>query len=64
MPWSNFFIARGRALAAHGRGRRDEALTAELQRLRDEAAQIGFKMALTALEKALTKAKQDRHAAR
>jgi hypothetical protein len=63
LPWSDFFIARGRALAAHGRGRRDEALTAELERLRDKAAQVGFKMALTALEKALTKAKQDGHAA-
>ncbi|MCH7477552.1 MAG: hypothetical protein IIA14_05570 [SAR324 cluster bacterium] len=53
LPWTDFFIARGRALAAHGRGRRDEALTAELEALRDEAARVGFKPEIPALERVL-----------
>jgi class 3 adenylate cyclase/tetratricopeptide (TPR) repeat protein len=53
VAWSDFFVARGRALVAHHRGRRDEELMAELRRLRDEAAQIGLKIALPALEMAL-----------
>ena len=54
LPWSDFFIARGRALAAIGRGRRDEATIDELKRLRDEAERIGLKVALPALKEALT----------
>ena len=53
LPWSDFFIARGRALAAYGRGERDPRLVAELQRLREEAAQAGLKIALCALETAI-----------
>ena len=53
MPRSEFFIARGRALAAHGRGKRDQASMAELQRLHDEAETIGLKFVLPALEAAL-----------
>jgi len=53
MPRSEFFIARGRALAAHGRGNRDQASMAELQRLHDEAESIGLKFVLPALETAL-----------
>jgi len=49
-------LARARALAAHGRGARGEANRAELQRLRDEAAAIGLKFALPALETALAAA--------
>ncbi|MCH9046686.1 MAG: tetratricopeptide repeat protein, partial [SAR324 cluster bacterium] len=30
LPWSDFYIARGRALAAHGRGERGEGLTQQL----------------------------------
>ncbi len=53
LPWSDFFIARSRALAAFGRGRRDEATMQELRRLRDEAARVGIKSALAALDDAL-----------
>jgi len=53
MPRSEFFIARGRALATHGRGNRDQASMAELQRLHDEAESIGLKFVLPALEAAL-----------
>ncbi len=53
LPWSDFFIARGRVLAHHGRGWRDDATRKELQRLRDEADRIGFKTSLSALEQAL-----------
>jgi class 3 adenylate cyclase/tetratricopeptide (TPR) repeat protein len=40
LPWVEFVVARGRALAAHGRGRRDPALIAELGRLRDEGVRL------------------------
>jgi class 3 adenylate cyclase/tetratricopeptide (TPR) repeat protein len=52
-PWSDFYIARGRVLAAHGRGQRDEELTAELERLAEEARRVGLRIALPALEAAL-----------
>ena len=39
----SFFVARGRALAAYARGKRDRATLQELQQLRDEAARVGFK---------------------
>ena len=53
LPWSDFFIARGRALVAHGRGGRDETTMQELKRLRDEAERVGLKPALPALDAAL-----------
>lgn len=53
LPWSDFFIARGRALAARGRGARDEATLRELRRLRDEASRAGLRMELAALDEAL-----------
>jgi tetratricopeptide (TPR) repeat protein len=53
LPWSDFFIARARVLAAYGRGKRDDATVQELKRLRDEAVRVGFIKALPALEKAL-----------
>jgi tetratricopeptide (TPR) repeat protein len=53
MPRCDFYIARGRALAAHGRGERDQATMVELQRLYDQAKEIGIKLALPALETAL-----------
>ena len=56
LPLSDFFIARGRALAAFGRGRRDAALAAELERLRHDADRVGLRIALPALETALTDA--------
>src|SRR5206468_6642332 len=39
LPWSRFFAARARALAAAGRGSRDRAA---LQASRDEAAALGY----------------------
>ena len=53
LPQSDFFIAYGRALVAHGRGGRDDATMQELKRLRDEAERIGLKPALPALEEAI-----------
>jgi tetratricopeptide (TPR) repeat protein len=53
LPWSNFFIARGRALAALGRGGADEAPLAALIRLQDEGQRQGLVTALTAIEAAL-----------
>lgn len=53
LPWSDFFIARARALAAAGEGRRDGELIAELSRLRDIAAIAGFKPARVSIDSAL-----------
>jgi hypothetical protein len=54
LGWTDFFIARGRALAAFGRGKRDDATVTEIQRLRDEAKRVGLGPALPALEEALS----------
>jgi hypothetical protein len=56
LPWSSFFIAHGRALAAFGRGRRDALLVAELQRLRGKSRRLGLKTTLPAIEAVLAKA--------
>ena len=56
LPLPDFFIGRGRALAACGRGRREAALTAELVRLRHDADHFGLRIALPALDTALTSA--------
>ena len=53
LVWSDFHIARGRALAAHGRGERDDRIVAELRRLRDEARGVGLESAMPSLERAL-----------
>lgn len=53
LPWANFIIARGRALAAYGRSKRDSETSRELRRLRNEADRLGLKMALPALDQAL-----------
>jgi class 3 adenylate cyclase/tetratricopeptide (TPR) repeat protein len=54
LPSTDFFIARGRALAAFGRGKREAAIVGEVQRLRDEASRAGIGCALPALEEALS----------
>ena len=54
LQWSDFLIARGRALARFGRGERGATLRADLTRLRDEAATAELNVALPALDKALT----------
>jgi hypothetical protein len=53
VPWCDFFIARGRTLAAYGRGNRDDSTIEELRRLRSEAERVGLRMALPALVAAL-----------
>ena len=53
LPYTDFCIARGRALAAFGRGKRDDATMRELKCLRDEAERVGLKTALSALDEAL-----------
>jgi class 3 adenylate cyclase/tetratricopeptide (TPR) repeat protein len=53
LPRTDFFIARGRALAALGRGNRKDATMQELRHLRTEAERIGLKIALPALYEAL-----------
>jgi class 3 adenylate cyclase/tetratricopeptide (TPR) repeat protein len=54
LRWPDFFIARGRVLAAFGRGKRDDATMQKLQHLRDEAERVGLKVALLTLEAALS----------
>jgi hypothetical protein len=54
LPYADFFIASGRALAAFGRGNRDDGAMQEVQRLRDEAEHVGLKVAIPALEEALS----------
>jgi tetratricopeptide (TPR) repeat protein len=46
LPWSEFFLARGRALADHGRGAEDKGRLAELRRI---GADAGLHAALQAL---------------
>jgi len=42
LPWTDFVIARARAFAAYGRGRRDAPLERELQRLQIEGDRLGI----------------------
>ena len=51
-PWSDLHIARARALAAYGRGRRDQSLLAEIDQLAGECRRVGLGLALPALEQA------------
>jgi tetratricopeptide (TPR) repeat protein len=53
LPWSEFFVARGRALAAFGRDRHDEAALRELRKLRRTARQMDYRLPLPAIERAL-----------
>jgi class 3 adenylate cyclase/tetratricopeptide (TPR) repeat protein len=53
LPWSNFFIARGRTLAEFGRGRCDDSTLGELRHLRNQAGQAGLKLSVEAIEQAL-----------
>ena len=56
LPWSDFIIAYGRALAAWGRGQRTDALTGELQRLLSIAVDRGLLADVAVLNKALASA--------
>jgi hypothetical protein len=55
LPWSDFFIARGRALATLGRGTRGPDLTENLRRLREQGDRFGYRVALPALETVLAR---------
>ena len=54
LPWSTFFTARGRALAAWKNGEQTTELRAHLQSLRDEAAKAKLLTAVAGLDTALT----------
>jgi class 3 adenylate cyclase/tetratricopeptide (TPR) repeat protein len=53
LAWSDFVIARGRALAAWGRGERDATVVERLRELRAYAERAGLRNALSAIETAL-----------
>ncbi|MBT3929456.1 MAG: AAA family ATPase [Rhodospirillaceae bacterium] len=53
LPWTDFFIARGRALAAHGRDPGDDAATRNLDAIHRVAKRDGFIHAATRLTEAL-----------
>jgi hypothetical protein len=54
LPWSDFFVARGRALAAVGRGQRGETIVRELERLREQAQEFDYRLDLPAIQRALS----------
>ena len=56
LPWSGFLIARGRALAAWGRGTRSGDVVAELKRLHELALRHGLKPLAADFERALAAA--------
>jgi class 3 adenylate cyclase/tetratricopeptide (TPR) repeat protein len=53
LAWADMIIARGRALAAYGAGRKDREIAAEISRLRSEAIRLDCLQAVPALERAL-----------
>jgi class 3 adenylate cyclase/tetratricopeptide (TPR) repeat protein len=56
LPFADFYIARGRALAAFGRGQSDpRKLTAELERVRVQGQQVGIRVALPGIETAINR---------
>jgi class 3 adenylate cyclase/tetratricopeptide (TPR) repeat protein len=55
LPWSDFFIARGRALAAAGRGDGRGSITQELTSLLEQANCMGYRASIPALEDALSR---------
>jgi tetratricopeptide (TPR) repeat protein len=57
LPWTDFFIARGRILASIGRGDDDEETRAKLAELADQARAIGLATALPALDEVLNEFK-------
>lgn len=56
LPWADFLIAQGRALAAWGRGKRGAGCADELQRLRSIAVDRHFQGDLIELDRALAAA--------
>jgi hypothetical protein len=56
LPFSDFYVARARALPALGGQRPNaESLTAELERLRKEGERLGLQIALREIVKAIEK---------
>jgi class 3 adenylate cyclase/tetratricopeptide (TPR) repeat protein len=53
LPWTEFFVTRGRALANHGRGKRDAETLGLLKELAKEARRVGFETARKRLNEAL-----------
>jgi hypothetical protein len=53
VPWSRYFAARGRALAAFGAGNRNEATVTQIRALHTEAAECGLMAAVPRLEEAI-----------
>ena len=53
LPWAEFFISLGRALAAHGRDRHNHSAVSELYRLRNEATRFNLRTALPMIERGL-----------
>ncbi len=53
LPLTDFFIRRGRALAAFGHDSHDEDAAAQLRHLRDTGKHMNFRTALLAIEQAL-----------
>jgi hypothetical protein len=56
LPFSDFYVARARALAALGsQSPNAESLTVELERLRKEGERLGLRIALREIVKAIEK---------
>jgi len=53
LEWPSYICARGRALAAWGRGDRSPALLGEIERLKASAEHAGLKTVIPALDRAL-----------
>jgi hypothetical protein len=53
LPWSEFFIARGRTLAAVGRGKQYSGTVDALRHLEKEGERMGYSLALPAIKTAL-----------
>ena len=54
LPWADFLIDRGRALAAYGRGDQSAATVLKLQRLKAQAQSCDFTSAVHVLDAALS----------
>ncbi len=54
VPWSDFFIARGRTLAAVGRGDHHDSISQEMTSLLGQANHMGYRASAPALEHALS----------
>jgi DNA-binding SARP family transcriptional activator len=53
LPWSDFFVARGRALARLGANPADGAAREQLEKLREEGRRLGQLVAVVAIDAAL-----------